>query len=287
MLKKATIQHLRIPFSFFLLPVFLFALGNSASINLFDTVLSFFIVHFLLYPATNGYNSYFDKDEKSIGGLRYPPPVDKELYWTSLALDILAILLGLLINFYFSVMIFLYGLASKAYSHPSVRLKKYALTGWFIAGFFQGLFTYLTFFLAIGNLKWKDLFVLPVIIPAGLCTLLLWGSYPMTQIYQHEEDYKRGDITISFKLGILKTFVFSAVLFLVANISFILYFLSYQNIRGVLLFEFCLVPMMVYFIKWFAQCLKNPALADYSHTMRLNLVSSVSLNLFFLVYNFL
>ncbi len=287
MLKKATILHLRIPFSFYLLPVFLFALGNSRSINLRDTLLSFFIVHFLLYPATNGFNSYFDKDEKSIGGLRNPPPVDKELYFTSLALDIAGILLGLLISIYFSIMIFLYGLASKAYSHPSVRLKKYAVTGWFIAGFFQGFFTYLFFILAIGDLRLKDLFDNSILLPGCLCTLLLWGSYPMTQIYQHEEDQKRGDFTISLKLGIKKTFLFSAFLFLIADFFFMLYFLRFRDIRIVVLFEIFLVPMMIYFLRWFMKSIKEPKMADYNHTMNLNLVSSLCLNLFFLAYNFL
>ena len=33
-----------------------------------------------------------------------------------------------------------------------------------------------------------------------------WRAYPMTQIFQHEED-KRGDETLSLKLGIKGTFL--------------------------------------------------------------------------------
>ena len=78
-MKKSTLLHLRIPFSFFLLPVFLFA---AAIVDVFDWGnfwMLFFILHFLVYPASNGYNSYFDKDEESIGGLKNPPKVSKEL----------------------------------------------------------------------------------------------------------------------------------------------------------------------------------------------------------------
>jgi 1,4-dihydroxy-2-naphthoate octaprenyltransferase len=48
--------------------------------------------------------------------------------------------------------------------------------------------------------------------PALLSTCLLLGSYPMTQIYQHEEDARRGDKTFSLLLGIKETFIFTAVI---------------------------------------------------------------------------
>ena len=86
-MKRATWLHLRIPFSFFLLPVFLFAISILKNPDLFSVFLVGVILHLLLYPASNGYNSYFDKDENSIGGLKNPPKVHKELYWVSLILD--------------------------------------------------------------------------------------------------------------------------------------------------------------------------------------------------------
>src|SRR5688572_30081117 len=143
MLSRSSWLHLRIPFSFFLLPIFLFSLSVSPNLNGPRIGWVFFILHFLLYPASNGYNSYFDKDEKSIGGLKNPPPVHKGLYYLSLLLDLVAVVLGYLkINLVFAVFLLIYGLVSKAYSHPAVRLKKYAITGWIVAGLFQGLFTF-------------------------------------------------------------------------------------------------------------------------------------------------
>jgi len=91
MLKHSTWAHLRIPFSIFLLPVYLFALSISYPSDFFNPLLIFVILHFLLYPASNGYNSFFDKDEESIGGLKNPPKVSLELYYVSLVLDMLAI----------------------------------------------------------------------------------------------------------------------------------------------------------------------------------------------------
>jgi 4-hydroxybenzoate polyprenyltransferase len=287
MINKSTLLHLRIPFSFFLLPVFLFAFGNSATVNSYNTILSFFIVHFLLYPASNGYNSYFDKDEKSIGLLKNPPPVGKQLYRVAIGFDLLALILGLSISICFSCMLFLYGIASKAYSHPVIRLKKYALTSWIVAGFFQGFFTYLIFILAIQNIRVPGLLLAGNLIPAALCTLLLWGSYPLTQVYQHEEDNKRGDITLSIKLGITGTFIFSAIAFLIADAGFIIYFLHEGTPKHIILFEGILIPMAVYFIHWFSKVIKDPSKADYSGTMRMNLISSFCLNLFFIIRIFL
>jgi hypothetical protein len=143
MLSRSSWLHLRIPFSYFLLPVYLFSLAISPNPTEKAVLWSLLIIHILLYPASNGYNSYFDKDEGSIGGLKNPPPVNKGLYYLALLFDGLAIVLGLFaINITFALMLFVYGLASKAYSHPAIRLKKFPVTGWLVAGFFQGFFTF-------------------------------------------------------------------------------------------------------------------------------------------------
>src|SRR6187549_1318681 len=94
MLSLSSWLHLRIPFSYFLLPVFLFSLAISPNVSEDALLWTFIIVHFFLYPASNGYNSYFDKDEKSIGGLKNPPKVNKGLYYLSLTFDVIAIVLG-------------------------------------------------------------------------------------------------------------------------------------------------------------------------------------------------
>src|SRR5687768_12846143 len=138
MFSRSSWLHLRIPFSYFLLPIYLFSLSLSPNFTGPRIGWVFLIMHFFLYPASNGFNSYFDKDEKSIGVLKNPPPVRKGLYYLSLLFDLIAIMLGYLkINLTFAVMLLIYGLVSKAYSHPSIRIKKYPITGWIITGVFQ------------------------------------------------------------------------------------------------------------------------------------------------------
>ena len=286
MITRSTWLHLRFPFSFFLLPIFLFGLCVTPDINVQAAISMCFILHFLLYPASNGYNSYFDKDQQSIGGLKNPPQVSRELYWVSLALDLGAIIWGAFIHWQVAWMLLVYGLVSKAYSHPGIRLKKYPYLGWGVAGLFQGAFTLLMVVLAVhpeNNLGWHP----KVWGAALLSTLLLWGSFPMTQVYQHQEDARRGDVTISRKLGIRGTFLFTMVVFLLANVAFVYYFLTFESLQLVIWFILAMLPIMGYFLYWMFQVWKDPAKADFAHTMRLNFISSFFLNLFFGLWLFL
>ena len=282
MLNRSTFLHLRIPFSFFLMPVFLFAWAVTDEPNPQSGILAFVILHFLVYPASNGFNSYFDKDEKSIGGLKYPPKVSKQLYQMSLVFDLAGLALSLLISVEFMLMVLVYGLVSKMYSHPSVRLKKMPIIGWLAIGIFQGYFTLIMSAMGIGDLSFTQTFTDKIQYAGLLSSILLFGSYPMTQVYQHEEDAKRGDITISLKLGILGTFHFTALTFLLATLGYLWYFNTYFSLQTGIIFLLMLSPVLIYFSSWHLKVRKNLQEADFTHTMRLNFISSLMLNLFFL-----
>jgi 1,4-dihydroxy-2-naphthoate octaprenyltransferase len=286
MFSCSTWLHLRIPFSFYLLPVFLFSLAISPAYDLYRVFIVFITLHLFLYPASNGYNSYFDKDEKSIGGLKNPPKVNRGLYSMSLIFDAIAIGLGLLLSWQFALMLFIYGLVSKAYSHPVIRLKKYPYLSWLIAGFFQGAFTFGMVYIALNQQEFSVLLDTNVILPAILSSLILWGSYPMTQIYQHKEDLKRHDITLSYLLGIRRTFYFTGIVFTAAVATYWWYFISCFNLQYALIFLASMIPILIYFTWWFLQVIKDESNADHAHTMRLNFISSLCLNMFF-VYLFL
>lgn len=287
MFSSSSWLHLRIHFSFFLLPIFLFSLAISPNLNTHRILWVFVILHFLLYPASNGYNSYFDKDEKSIGGLKNPPPVNKGLYSLSLILDGLAIILAYIkINTTFTIMVLIYGLVSKAYSHPSIRLKKHAWTSWIITGMFQGLFTFLMCYIGINDFPLSATFNREIIVPALLTSVMLWANYPLTQVYQHEEDLKRGDVTLSARLGIAGTFYFAASVFTLAIGGLLLYFRFAFATKYALVFLISLLPLLIYFFYWFFLIMKSNRNADYTHTMRLNFISAICLNGFF-IYLFL
>jgi hypothetical protein len=283
MFSRSSWLHLRIPFSFFLLPIFLFSLSVSPNLDGARIFWVFFILHFLLYPASNAFNSYFDKDEKSIGGLRNPPPVKKDLYYLALAFDGLAVILSYIkINTTFAAMVLIYGLVSKAYSHPHIRLKKYPWTSWIITGLFQGLFTFLMCYAAVNNFGVGNFWKVEIMVPGLLTSAMLWANYPITQIYQHEEDLKRGDITLSASLGILGTFYFVGSFFTLAIGGFLFYLKFFFGEIYAWAFLLALLPLLAYFFYWFLLVLREKDKANYTHTMRLNFISATCLNVYFL-----
>jgi hypothetical protein len=279
---RSILQHLRFHFSFFLMPVFWFAYSQSANPDITKTIWAFVILHLLIYPASNAYNSYYDKDEGPIGGIAKPLPVNVQLYYTANFIDFIGILLAYYFcNPGFALAVLLYVLVSKAYSHPLIRLKKHPYLSWFIVGLFQGAFIYL----AVNQLINKESFFdSKSILPALLTSFNLWAFYPITQIYQHEEDAKRGDITMSLKLGIKGTFVFTAVLFLLSTIGFYKYFYQADNWlpKNFVLYLICMAPSLLFYNYWVLNAWKNQANANFKNTMIMNLLGSACLNFFFL-----
>ncbi len=275
-----TIKLMRIPFSFFLMPVFLFALSQVNDINWSHAILCFIVLHLFIYPASNGYNSYMDKDETPIGGLEHPPKPTKMLFYTSILFDALGLLISLIINIQFFFTVLAYLLASRAYSWKGIRLKKFPILGFLTVIFFQGAFTFWMVYSCISNnsVELNNSLILVLI---G-CSFLIAGVYPLTQIYQHKEDAASGDITISYKLGIKGTFKFSSVMFIISNIFLYNYFKAIHKSEHFILFQLFLIPVGVYFITWFLKVLKDNNRASFKNTMRMNLIASTSLNVCFI-----
>jgi 4-hydroxybenzoate polyprenyltransferase len=284
-MKKSTLLHLRIPFSFFLMPVFWFALSAAHTVSFEAALFAFVSLHFFAYPASNGFNSYYDKDEGSIGGLEKPPPVTNELLFVSLFAEGLGIFMALFVSLDFAIAVFLYGLASKAYSYDKIRLKKYPIISLLTVGFFQGAFIFIAVYQAVTKKSWTETLQIEVLLPALLNSLMLIGSYPMTQIYQHEEDAKRGDLTMSRLLGIRGTFAYTALLFggAIAGLSY--YFWQFGGgFTNLLVFHLALLPTLIFFLYWFAISYKDASKANFKNTMLLNLVSALCTNFCFILF---
>ena len=285
MITRSTLKHLRLPFSLFLMPVFFFALALTPNLNEGRLLLVFLALHLFLYPSSNGYNSYFDRDEEAIGGLKFPPKVTPDLYWVAQAFFAIALILGFLISWQFASMLAVYGLVSMAYSHPSIRIKKYPWASWLIAGLFQGYFTFAMAYAGLSELGWDTIFKPHVLIAGGLTSLMLWGNYPLTQVYQHREDAKRGDRTLSLILGIKGTFAFTAVVFSMTIAGFAWYFMDRSQTDILWVFLSAMALIGLYFLIWFGFILQNPEkYASYSWAMGMNTISALVLNAFFIHY---
>ena len=272
---RDTLLHLRIPFSFYLLPVFAFGFSQSPAVSGFSTVLIFLSLHLFIYPASNLYNSYMDEDTGAIGGLEHPPPVTRSMYFVSIAVDVAGLLLALWASWQHCLVVAGYIAFSKSYSWRGIRLKKYPVLGWLSVMFFQGGYTYMMAGLATVGVVSAAWFTPQQLVGMAISSLLLGGSYPLTQIYQHEEDGERGDKTISLLLGVRGTFLFTGVFFGLGGALAFWYFMHYYSLFQFLVFAGCLSPVLIYFGWWAIQSWQNPAAANYKNAMRMNLVSAV------------
>ncbi|KAA3439407.1 UbiA family prenyltransferase [Rufibacter hautae] len=273
---------LRIPFSLFLMPIFWFALSAAPEVSAGRAVAVFLILHLLVYPASNGYNSYYDRDEGSIGGLKHPPKVTQTLYWLVLIFDVLAVALSALLSWLFAGMVLLYLLVSKAYSYEGIRLKKYPLLSTVVVVIFQGAFTFAMVQVGSGVPEDRILSTNNLLL-ALVSSLFLCGSYPLTQVYQHEEDSRRGDETLSLKLGLWGTFIFAGLSLLVA--AGVLFYTYWRRDEPwhMLFFLLGTGPVLLVFSRWLYQVKQSLAAANYENTMRMNKVSSLCMSFSFFI----
>lgn len=281
-----SVRLLRIPFSIYLMPIFWFSMLTIEldEDNILRLLLIFAILHIIVYPASNGYNSYFDKDEGSIGGLEKPPPVHKQLFWLVLSFDILAVVLSLLLNVFFAIGVFVYLMVSKAYSWDKIRLKKWPIASTVVVTFFQGAFVF-----ALVHVGVNKYFVINLshILLASTSTLFLAGSYPITQIYQHFEDKKRGDKTLSLLLGIKGTFVFSSIMFAGASVIIAWAFIEMDKVIWLIPYAILGLPILFFFGKWVVNSQQNKELVNFKNTMKMNKISSICLSAAFLLMKLL
>jgi len=279
MISDSTIKLLRIPFSFFLSPIYFFALAQVSQINWLNAGLIFVILHFLIYPASNGYNSYMDRDTESIGGLEKPPPASRQLFWISVVLDCIGILLSLIIGPLFTLVMLFYIGASKAYSYRGIRLKKFPYLGYLIVILFQGAVTFWLVYYGSNQepallVPWQGMVI---------CSLLVGGFYPLTQIYQHRQDIEDGVNTISYKLGYTGTFIFCAVVYVLAWVFMAKFFIENKKGDQLLLIGIFFIPVIVYFIRWFVLVHKNNQKANFKNTMKMNWLAATCTNISFLI----
>jgi 1,4-dihydroxy-2-naphthoate octaprenyltransferase len=284
-LRRSTIQLLRFHFSFFLLPVYLFAISQQPQLNRTRATLIFLILHLLVYPSSNGYNSYMDRDETPIGGLQNPLQPTRELFWVTVMMDLLAVTLSwAFISALFAAGVLVYIAASRAYSWRGIRLKRFPYTGFLTVFLFQGAWVYWFVARASGT---ADAALNSVWIPAAATSCLIGALYPLTQVYQHEADRADGVTTISYKLGKRGSFVFSMALFLAAAALLLLHFIQAGQVNHFYRFLLITLPVLLFFFYWMLKVWRNGAAADFRHSLRMNLIATACTSLYFftLIYS--
>lgn len=260
------------------MPVYWFALSQTQQINKQHAIIIFIILHLLVYPASNGYNSYMDRDTESIGGIKNPKQPTIQLFYTTVLLDAIAIGISFYISLYFSLGIFAYILASRAYSYRGIRLKKYPVLGYITVTIFQGA---VTFFLVMHGSSSNKTLAVPILAMIA-ASLLVGGFYPLTQIYQHKQDAADGVQTLSLMLGYKGTFIFTAFIYFFAVLTLGWQLILTQQLHSFLIVQLFFLPVLVYFFWWFRQVIIKHTAANFVNTMRMTLLASICTNAAFI-----
>lgn len=208
----AALIHLRLHFQALLAPIFLWGLVLTASRPDWRTWLVFVAYHVFLYGGATAFNSAYDRDSGPVGGLRRPPPVDPFLLPWSLGILVVGLFLSL-VRPWTALLYLLVLLLALAYSHPAVRLKARPWASLLTIAIGQGVLPFFAGWLAVAQPS-SDRHL--ALLAVGSAAFVAIAFYPLTQLYQVEEDRQRGDRTIAVALGAGRSFTLSTALLVAA-----------------------------------------------------------------------
>ncbi len=170
--------------------------GARAGVQLAPAALGLVLWVVCLNGGTLALNSAFDRDEGDIAYLRQPPRPPAGLTVFSLTLMTIGLVLALRLPSRYVAAYVLCFILSVLYSMPPFRLKAVAGADWLINMWGFGTITPYAAWSATG---------IPLDAGRGLVLLafcpLFASLYPLTQLYQLEEDSRRGDRTLAVVLG--------------------------------------------------------------------------------------
>jgi 4-hydroxybenzoate polyprenyltransferase len=153
-----------------------------------------------LNGGTLAINSVYDRDEGDIGYLRAPPPPPAHLLAFSFGLMAVGQALAFTLPAGYTAAYAVCFALSLAYSVPPLRFKAVAGVDWVINMWGFGAITPYAGWAASG----RPLDLAHGLVLLGFCPLFA-ALYPLTQIYQFDEDRRRGDRTLALILGMRRS----------------------------------------------------------------------------------
>ena len=176
-----------------------------------------------LNGGTLALNSAFDRDEGDIAYLRSPPPPPRRLATFGGAIMLAGLAGALLLPMAYWLTYGLCVALSVLYSAPPFRLKSVPGADWLINMWGFGTLTPFAGWAATG----MPLGPVGKLVLLAFCPLFA-ALYPLTQIYQFEEDARRGDRTLALFLGVRRSLIVAVI---AAVAAFFLFGLAAQRAR--------------------------------------------------------
>jgi 1,4-dihydroxy-2-naphthoate octaprenyltransferase len=236
-------------------------------------LVAFISMHVFAYGGATAFNSYYDRDEGPIGMLAEPPPVTPGLLPFSLAVMAIGWALAWTVNPPF---FWLYGAMcalAMAYSHPAIRLKARPLPSVLTVAIGQGAGATLAGWLAATGHPASAFGPIGLLGILG-ATLLTTGLFPLTQIYQIEEDRQRGDDTFVVHWGPQTAFRFSQAAWLLSLPPLALVVgqvFSWAEAAVIVVF---VITVVIGISRWAQSFRPEAIMANFRRTMRLSALAS-------------
>jgi 1,4-dihydroxy-2-naphthoate octaprenyltransferase len=195
------VRHLRLAFQLTLAPLFLWGALLSGGVWSAATTAAFVALHLFLYPAATAFNSAYDRDCGPVAGMERPPAVPAGLSRFALALAAGGALVAAWAGPVFLVAYAAIAGWTWAYSHPRVRWKAHPWKSAAAIALGQGALGFLAGWVATARHGWEPE---ALVVGATGAALTALGLYPVTQVFQLEEDRQRGDRTLPVTLGLAR-----------------------------------------------------------------------------------
>jgi 1,4-dihydroxy-2-naphthoate octaprenyltransferase len=275
------VVHLRLAFQLLLAPVFLWGWLVAGGGLSWSIALAFVALHVFLYGGATAFHSYYDRDVGPVGGLERPPPVEPALLPVALSMKVIGWLLAALVNPWFLALYSGFALLSLAYSHPRVRLKARTWGSLLSVGFGQGVLAFLAAWAATrGSLG--AVVSVDGVLGALAATLLILAVYPLTQLFQVDEDRARGDRTIVVAWGHRASFNLALACLVLGGAAMLIVLGRRFGALDVALVATGLAIEGIAIAWWATRFKPSETLANYRRVMRLNTLSAAGLSAYLL-----
>lgn len=228
----------------------------------------FLNVHILLFGGATVFNSYWDEDKGPIGGLRNPPAMERWMRDASVIMQFAGFLWACSVSLMYGMIYATSSVLFWLYSTPLARWKGRPVLSMVAIGISTGTNSLFLGVFAAGG-SWSG-----QILTAGLGTaLIILSLYPVSQIFQLNEDSQRNDRTFALHFGMRGVRRFFSASF-IGGVFLISISLQAADIITSLLFAFAGTIIWLCLSVWIYQLKGHEH--EYNMVMKIKFLASFS-----------